>query len=297
MFIKRLIYTSFAFVLLSTLFSCTEIIEMEFSTDFERLVVDGRIMDQDTLQYIKLAKINLDPENGIVSPISNASVVLNDGTLDIVFEEDADEKGLYLGPANFRGKGGKTYNLTISETGVLGTDKKDLYLATVPMANKLVMDSVTAQYYNLPQFGMIGYWLQVWAQEPPEENYYLFKAWKNGVLLTDTLYEYQQSDDAMYNDTYLEAANCQFLADQREDEYVESGDTLTLEIDNIDKGYYDYLNSAQSEYRGTNPLFGGPPANVISNISNGAVGVFRVFSPSKKTTIIENADRGEENPN
>lgn len=273
--------------------SCTEIIDMEFTTDYERVVVDATIMNQDTLQYINLSKINLDNSDSIVSPISGADVIINDGTKDIIFTESALRKGLYLSPNDFIGEAGKTYDLKISNTKVKGVDGTDVYLASSTMAAAIKMDSVTSDYIYKPQFGQIGFNLQCWAQEPSERNYYLFKAWRNGVIITDTLYEFNQSDDAFYNGTYLSGIECQFLSDYKADEFVVSGDSLSLEIDNIDEGYYDYLNSAQDEDRGSNPLFGGPPANVTSNVSNGAVGVFRVFTVSKLSVYIEEADRSE----
>jgi hypothetical protein len=264
---------------------------MEFTTDFERLVVDAQILNGDTIHYVKLSKINLNAEEGIVSPISTAIVSISDGENNIVFAESDTISGLYLAPEYFRGDYGKKYTLTISETRVKGTDGIDFYTASAKMGMPFTIDSIAADYYNIPQFGMLGYMLSCWAIEPPERNYYLFKAWKNGVLLTDTLYEYSQTDDIIFNNTYINGADCVFLQDEKPDEYLVSGDTLTLEINDIDKAFYDYLNSAQSEYWGSNPLFGGPPANVISNVSNGAVGVFRVYTVNRKTMILEEAVR------
>ena len=274
-----------------TLFSCTETIDMDYTTDFERLVVDAQILDGDTIHYVKLSKINLSAEDGIVSPISTAVVSISDDENTVVFAESDTTKGLYLAPDYFRGEYGKNYTLTISETEIKGTDGNDFYTASAKMGMPFTIDSIAADYYNIPQFGMLGYMLSCWAVEPPERNYYLFKAWKNGVLLTDTLYEYQQTDDIIFNNTYINGADCVFLQDEKPDEFIESGDTLCLEINDIDKAFYDYLNSAQKEYWGSNPLFGGPPANVISNVSNGAVGIFRVYSVNRKTMILEKAER------
>lgn len=277
-------------LLVVILTSCTEIIPMEFTTDFERLVVDATIMDKDTMQYVKLSKINIDNEKEIVSPIVNAIVVVNDGTKDIVFE-DINNIGLYIAPKGFLGESGNHYTLNISQTGVKGIDGSDSYTASAVMGNYLPMDSATYEYLNLSHMGRVGYNLKCWAWDPPERNYYLFKAWKNGVFLTDTLYELEQTDDEIFNGIYINGVNCQFLNDWKTDEYVNNGDTLTLEVDNIDKAYFDYVISAQTEYYGSNPMFGGPPANVTTNISNGAVGIFRVYSVSTSSVIVKEAIR------
>lgn len=287
----RIINIGLIVLFASILSSCTEIIDMEFSTDFERLVVDARIMDKDTVQYVKLSKINLDNEVDIVSPITNASVVVYDGQTEIVFDESEIQNGTYIAPSNFIGEWGKTYTLNITQTGVVGVDGTDTYSASALMADSLKFDSTTVEYFNIPHMGMIGYNIMCWALDTPTKNYYLFKAWKNSVLLTDTLYEYRQSDDQIFNGTYIAGASCQFLSDYKPDEYVESGDTITLEIDNIDQAYFDYLNSAQSEDQGTIPMFGGPPANVTTNVSNGAVGIFRVYSVNKSSVVVEEVNR------
>lgn len=285
-FINIVIFTLFTVVLSS----CTEVIDMEFTTDFERIVVDGTIMDRDTIQYVKLSKINLNDEEDIVLPILNAIVVVNDGENDIVFN-DINNNGLYIAPKGFVGEYGKTYILSIAKTGVKGIDGSENYTASALMSKSLTIDSATYEFINLSHMRMVGYNLQCWAWDPPVRNYYLFKAWKNGVHLTDTLYELGQSDDVIFNGVYIGGVNCQFLSDYKDDEYVNSGDTLSLEIDNIDKAYFDYLNSAQKEFMGTNPMFGGPPANVITNVSNGAVGIFRVYSVSKSSVIVKEAIR------
>jgi hypothetical protein len=291
MLIKKVVNISLSVLLFSGFFSCTEIIDMEFSIDFERLVVDAQIVDVDTSQYVKLSKINIDNVDEIVSPVSSASVVVNDGTSDLIFEEDGDEKGLYLAPEGFKGEPGENYMLNISNTNVIGEDGTDIYKASGTMAYPIFLDSVTASYVNNPTMGLIGTIINCWAEEPEGDNYYLFKNRRNGVLISDTLYEYTQS----YN--FLSPINgrfAQFYADEKEDEYIVTGDTLSLEISNIDEAFYDYLNSAQSEYYGSNPLFGGPSANVVSNVSNGAVGVFRVYSVSTGTLIMGAVNREDD---
>lgn len=269
-------------------FACTEIIDMGYTTEDEKLVVDASVMDLDTVQYVKLTKININPgKDGIVSPISKALVMVN----NVVFNETADSAGLYIAPEGFKGENGINYKLTIENTGLFGDNGEDLYTSEVIMPNKTIIDSVGMRYVIRPQMGQIGYELLCWAWDGPERNYYLFKAWRNGVLLTDSIFEYDTSDDYVYNGSYINGASCQFYSDFKTDEYILQGDTVMLEINNIDKGFYDFVNTAKDVYWGTNPMFGGPPANAISNVSNGALGVFRVYSPAYKSTIVEVDER------
>ena len=64
------------------------------------------------------------------------------------------------------------------------------------------------------------------------------------------------------------------------------GDTVTVELNNMGKEYFGFLQEAQAELRGSNPLFSGPPANVKGNISNGAIGFFAAYSVSRASATV-----------
>ena len=251
-FIKK---TAAAIIFSSTLLSCTEVIDMGFTTDFERLVVDGTITDADTIQYVRLSKINLDNSDTIMSPVSGASVVLSYNNTETVFTEKEGKERFYIAPKTFKGQQGVLYKLNITNTGVKGTDNTDSYYAEGVMAHSVEIDSVATYYLDNLHMGVKGFILQIWFQDAPEFNYYMSKVWKNGTLLTDTLYEFQQFNDDVFNGEYLNGLNCYLLSDDKSDEYVNNGDTIMLEFACINKSFFDYLNSAQKEAFGSNPMF------------------------------------------
>jgi hypothetical protein len=67
---------------------------------------------------------------------------------------------------------------------------------------------------------------------------------------------------------------------------LKKGDKITLVMNSIDKPFSDYLTALQIETTPKNPLFSGPPANIPSNISNGAIGVFATYSVSIGQAIV-----------
>jgi hypothetical protein len=75
------------------------------------------------------------------------------------------------------------------------------------------------------------------------------------------------------------------------------GDTVTLEMKSINKGYYDFLNSLFSEVFGAGNPFSGPPANVKGNIVNlthkdeDVMGYFIASAVSKRTQIVQQIDQ------
>ena len=105
--------------------------------------------------------------------------------------------------------------------------------------------------------------------------------------MTDTLHEYIPQDDEQFNGNYTNGVTCQYFQDEVDDEYIVNGDKLTLEIQNIDKAFYNYITSAQKEYFGYNPMFGGLPANVYSNTSKNAIGIFRVYTVNKASVVVK----------
>ncbi len=54
----------------------------------------------------------------------------------------------------------------------------------------------------------------------------------------------------------------------------------------ITEEYYHFVTKIQLSIQSSNPMFGGGPANVSSNINNRAVGFFSVYSSSKASIIL-----------
>jgi hypothetical protein len=65
---------------------------------------------------------------------------------------------------------------------------------------------------------------------------------------------------------------------------MEGGYIISVEVDGITESYFNFLTQIQQEYAGSNPLFGGPPANPTSNVqpSKMAVGYFNTYSIARK---------------
>ena len=65
-------------------------------------------------------------------------------------------------------------------------------------------------------------------------------------------------------------------------------DTVTVELLSLNKDTYDYYNTLIEGSSGPGGIMSGStPANPVSNISNGAMGYFGVYTNSSKTIIIQ----------
>jgi hypothetical protein len=67
---------------------------------------------------------------------------------------------------------------------------------------------------------------------------------------------------------------------------VKKGDVITVEMQCLDKGSYEYFYSLFS-IGNNGPGGGATPTNPVSNISGGALGYFSAFTSQKQTIEIK----------
>jgi hypothetical protein len=123
-----------------------------------------------------------------------------------------------------------------------------------------------------------GYQVHCYIRDPvDQENYYRLKYYVNGKILNDygeiTLYS-----DKLFNGKEIGLG-------QRTLVFQET-DTLTVELQSIDKAAYDYFSTLE------NITFADwqqsvSPANPVSNFSNGALGYFSAYSFDRRTLILK----------
>ena len=116
----------------------------------------------------------------------------------------------------------------------------------------------------------------------------MLKAYKNGVLLTDSTYECTNfADNTGFEGKYYDGFSVYFLDYNKLDERVVKGDVITLEMEGITGEYKDFLVGFITEYQPKIPLFSGPSANVSTNIipSDMAVGFFNAYSCSRSSAV------------
>jgi hypothetical protein len=264
--------------------SCTEIIDIELDSTYQRLVVYGTVTDDSVRHQVQLSLSSDYFSNSPAPRISGALVELETADRVIPFPEHDTIPGLYLAEEPFRGVPGHNYRLHISHVDADGDGNVESYLAESRMPQGAQPDSIRVSYFQSPFFS--GYQVFMYAQDPPERNWYCFKIWKNQQLLTDTLSKFSIQSDELFNGSYIYGVPVGFLWDGDPNEAAQPGDTITLELDDIDRSYFNFIADAQLEIAGNNPLFSGPPANVRSNIEPDAQGVFASFSVHRVFAII-----------
>ncbi|MBN2746278.1 MAG: DUF4249 domain-containing protein [Bacteroidales bacterium] len=273
----KLIFSILTIAFLFT--SCTEEIDLELNDSFTRLVVEGNIGTDTIHQKIRLTKSTSYFYNQEPPVIQGASVKVSDGTTNYIFIEDPNIPGYYFSENPFSGIPGKTYSLDIQNVVLEQNGAAQSYKAEEPMKQILVIDSIYAVRVNV--FGMDGYIVYGFAQEPATpKDYYMWRYYVNNRLITDTINKVTFGSDELVNGNYLSNLELGFFTEGK------PGDTLTVETNTITEEYYEFIVTFIIETQFSGGGFTGPPANIITNISNGAVGYFNTEARSKISTVL-----------
>ena len=264
--------------------SCVEIVDIELDSTYSRLVVYGTITTDSIHHQVELTSTTDYFYNEAAPPIENADVFISfdDKTIQLVASEE--KSNIYLFPEAFRGKPGTQYDLLIENVDIDQDGITETYSASTTMPGIVDPDSITIDKFISPFFS--GYQVAVWSPDPPAVNFYNFKLWKNSYLINQRISDYTVQPDDLFSDNYIPGLPVGFLDDDNENEAVFPGDTITLEVNSITRSYYNFIIEAQNEIFGNNPLFSGPPANVSTNIENGAVGIFTAYSIGRASKIV-----------
>jgi len=273
--LKQIIYLV---VLLVAAYSCTERIDIKVDENFQKLAVEGYVTPDVDLQFVKLSKTSGYFSQTPPEAVSEAIVNVDNGEANYQWNENPDKPGFYYPPENFKILENAEYKLSIDLKNEIGGASHYEASASMPRF-AAVIDSIRVIWR-----GEFKSWIvKLYAYEPPGTDYYMFNAMRNDTMLTDTLSRVGITDDRLVDGMYLPGIYTLFFS---EDELA-IGDTVSMITSTISEDYYRFVSEAQTELFPKVPIISGPPANVRSNISNGAIGYFAAFTSDTTTNIID----------
>jgi hypothetical protein len=244
--------------------ACREFVEINTESTPPRLVIYGYITS-DTMQHsIKITRSSGYFETTAPEGISNARVTISTDDEIIPLAENDTVPGLYRTEANVYGRSDKTYTLDV----FLDFDNDDVeehYRSSADLAVINYIDSIGLQasliFKNTVE-------VLLYAQDEPGESFYSVFVAINDSTVNSTIDDFFILPDSYFNGMYIDGVACYYLYQDRDDqsETLRIGDKITVNVNAISKEYSTYINDVKSEIRGFNPIFGGPPANVGTNI-------------------------------
>jgi hypothetical protein len=262
--------------------SCTEVVDFDLHDGQERIVVEGSITSETKAHLVRITKTGSYFSNAPAQAVSNAYVTISDG--DNVFElkETPLGSGNYYTDSLLAGIPGKSYTLKIEHDG-------KVYQATSYLKPLATLDSIiVAQLFEPVPFGGgaidSSFSILMFFQDPPGlGDFYMWHYYINGELQSDTLRKVQFFDDDAVDGNYIGG----IVVYKIKQEKIKPADIVTLNMYSISKDYYNFMLSVMLETDWRGSPWDGPPANILSNVSNGAIGFFWAGDVSSKSVVID----------
>ncbi len=263
--------------------SCTEKIEVELDESYTRLIVEGNLTTDTMAHKFMLSKTSDYFSNQPAPKVSGAAVAITDDMGNQTILEETEE-GIYKTPADFFAQVNHEYSLRIDLQEEIGGFTSYQGSSIVPPVNPI--DSIGMEFNS--RFGEDGFWIvKLYATDPGGvENFYQFNVYRNSILMTDSLDKVSFVDDRLFDGNFTFGIGVNFFNNSYENQQFEIGDTVTLQMGGITKEHLTFMANVDEATSFQNPLFGGPPANPIGNIDNGAFGYFAAYSTTYSSMIL-----------
>ncbi len=249
------------------LFSCEDVIDVKLNNTEPKIVIEAKLYDQFQPATVILTKTSDFFDTLTFNTISGADITISDNEGNTVNIPETDSAGIYQ--TNYFGEIGKTYTLTVKTEG-------QSYTATAEMKPPIIIDSLTAKYRTNPlPYQDTGYDITCFLKDSANFNQYAKL----------DIYKNQQRSFEIYlfEDTYTDGNNFEY---KFFNETFQLNDTALVLVSSCDRNVYEYLYTYAEI---TSDAFhdSGTPYNPTSNISNGALGYFGVFSLNGSFVIVK----------
>jgi hypothetical protein len=252
--------------------SCTKVLDVTVPTQEDKIVIEGLVTTQTQPFVVKVSKTIALGDTSSFPKVNNAIVVIADNTgnrdtLKLV------TPGVYETASPRTGVVGRTYMITVTVAGITYSGQDRLYSVSP-------IDSLYAIYLTAGSGVGItdnGYYVFYNSTDPPGvKNYYLDKVFRNGLSVLNP------SQIVVYNDQFLSPV----LIGVRLPGKYNMGDHVVFELYSLSENAYTFYNGLNTQLQNDGGFFSTPPANAVSNLSNGALGFFQASDVSIDSLIV-----------
>ncbi len=284
MMMKNLFYLTFLMFFFS---SCQKEVFINLNNVTPIIVITGSVTDKPGPYTVTLSKtVNFYNPN-VFPPVDSAQVTISDNT-GKTYTLAETSAGVYQTNILTKGIPGTTYTLNVVVPG----GGRYTSVSTMPFPVKIDTVTMTKTTGKRGGFGGFGgggggnnidtvmYTIDMSFHDPAQDsNYYR----------TAQLYAGKEAISlSVFSDRY---SNGKIITPRtmRLDSslHVIEGDSLTVELESIDKATYNFFRTFRNVESGAGTSFlSASPANPISNISNGALGYFTAYSVTSKNVLI-----------
>jgi len=244
--------------------SCQKVINIDLNSASPALVITGNINDQPGPYTVSLSQtVNFSDPNSFPA-VSGAfiSITDNTGIIDTLVET---KPGTYH-TKKTTGVAGRTYNLTVIANG-------QTYTASSTMPQAVTFDTlIITQRVSFRNHDTILAPQAIFLDPANVANYYRFIETRNDTLLSNI----HVIDDQFTNGLHIAYT-------VRNDTSLVRGDSVTVEMQCIDQGTYQYFNTFREASGTTNVT----PSNPVSTISNNGLGYFSAHTSRYRRILVQ----------
>jgi hypothetical protein len=244
--------------------SCEKVVYIDLNTTNPKLIVEANVTNQPGPYTVLLShSVNYYDPN-IFPAVTGASVIISDddGNTETLTEVSP---GKYQ-TSSIQGVEGRTYSLKIIADG-------NEYDAASTMPYRVAIDSVNFEQRDEGN----GYRVICKFIDPEGmANYYKLQLSSNDTANLDS------TDVRILADGFADGQELTI----RYGTHLVVGDTVTVKLECIDKVTYDFYRTLPNVEGDIRQFMSAPPANPVTNLSNGALGYFAACAVSKVDTIV-----------
>jgi hypothetical protein len=266
---NRFKYLSGLLLVLFALSACEKVIDFDLSGSREAIVIEATITNSKLPFTVLVSKTSPYFGTKTKNPVSGAKV-------SVRAEKGKTKYFVEIAPGLYQlektpALPGYWYVVDVEYDGITYSARSFMNEA-VPIAD------LSFSYFDGFGFFDSGYKVNTYVRDPVnKENYYRLKYYVNGQTTDD------QGEITLYSDQLFDGKDIGL--GQRTIVFKET-DTLTIELQSIDKAAYNYFSTLES-ISGNEMQQTASPSNPISNFSNGALGYFSAYTFDRKTAIIK----------
>lgn len=262
--------------------SCEEPYQLKQDAGDVKIVIEGLLTNDPSLQFVKVSRSADFYSSGHTPRVTDATVTVVDDlgtTIDYVHNprNHQDSLGYYFPVNGFGGELGRTYKLAVNVDGALYEAEDEL--APVTPIDSLAVRLDEEERADPEDAGRF-YEVLIFATEPQDEdNFYLFKFYRNDTLA------YDNDSDIYYSDDKLLAENIDGIPAPS---FYAIDDVVRVEAYSLSRQGYVFYNDLSSLINNdSGGMFGPIPATPRTNLSNGALGFFQVSAVAMDDIIVE----------
>ena len=252
------------------------------SIEGKYIIVEGNLIDDGSRQWIRLTRSSSYYDVTTGDAVQDASVLVEGNNQVWQFQELFPDSlpGYYFNSQISSALTETMYHLHIETTD------NSIFFAQSELRPVPVLDSVTVKlnpfselnFFDTTVYDLIAHF----ADLPGDGDHYLFNLYINNKLKTP-----RPTDKEPMSDVNLDEYSSYAVLNLNEND-IAPGDTLILEMRSISKEKFDFYSIFffQTDLSG-NPFAGAPPANIPTNLSEGARGFFQVSAVNRKSAIFQ----------